>query len=66
MSKYEFTRLFHYMQDMRTEMNARFDETASKERVDKLTNTVDGLAKQLTDYHQEFLMLSHKVDRLGL
>ncbi len=52
-------KLFKYVQEMRTEMNARFDETATKKQVDNLTSTVDGLAKQITDYHQEMLMLAH-------
>lgn len=64
MSKDEFTKLFKYVEEMRTEMNARFDKTASKKQVDDLTNTVDGLAKQLTEYHQELIMLSRKVDRM--
>ena len=66
MSQDEFTKLFKYVQEMREEMNARFDETASKKQVDKLTGTVDGLTKLLIDYHQEVMMLSHKVDRLEL
>lgn len=53
MKQDEFTRLFKYVEDMRKEMNERFDETSSKKQVDNLTNTVDGLAKQLTEYHQE-------------
>ena len=51
MSQDEFTKLFKYVQEMREEMNARFDETASKKQVDKLTGIVDGLTKLLTDYH---------------
>ena len=59
MAEDEFMKLFKYVQEMRTEMNARFDETATKKQVDNLTSTVDGLAKQITDYHQEMLMLAH-------
>lgn len=57
-------KLFKYVEEMRGEMNARFDETATKKQVDDLTTTVDGLAGDIKDYHQEMLMLAHKVDRL--
>jgi len=45
-------------------IDKRFDETATKDQVDDLTSTVDGLARLITDYNQEMLMLAHKVDRL--
>jgi hypothetical protein len=64
MSKDEFTKLFNYVQDMRREMNERFEETASKKQVDDVISTLDGLAKQILDQNQEHLMLSHKVDRI--
>ena len=64
MSQDEFTKLFKYMGKRFGDMDKRFDETATKDQVDKLTNTIDGLVKQLADYHQEMLMLAHKVDRM--
>jgi hypothetical protein len=64
MSKDEFTKLFNYVQDMRREMNERFEETASKKQVDGVISTLDGLAKQILEQNQEHLMLSHKVDRM--
>lgn len=64
MSQDEFTKLFKYVQEMRTEMNVRFDETASKKQFDQVMNSIDGLSKLITDYHQEMMMLAHKVDRM--
>ena len=60
MSHDEFTKLFKYMETMRSEMNQRFDN------VDKRFNDVqvDGLAKLIMDYNQEMLMIAHKVDRM--
>lgn len=60
----EFTKLFKYMEKRFDGMEKRFDETASKKQVNDLTDTADGLVKQITDYHQEMLMLAHKVDRM--
>lgn len=60
----EFTKLFKYVQEMRTEMNARFDDTASKKQFGQVMNSIDGLAKLVTDYHEEVVMLAHKVDRM--
>lgn len=62
MSKDEFTKLFLYVEEMRKEMNTRFDRTDKK--IEDLTADVDGLAGLVKDYHQELLMLVHRVDRL--
>lgn len=61
MSQDEFTKLFKYMEDFRSDVDKRFDETSTK--IDDLVNTVDGLAKLVTDYNQEMLMMGNKVDR---
>lgn len=62
MAQDEFTKLFKYMQEMRSEMNSRFD--SHDVRFDDLTAAVAELGGQLKDYHQEMLMLAHKVDRM--
>jgi hypothetical protein len=64
MSQDEFTKLFKYMQDEFAKINSRLDETATKNQVEVLTSTVDGLAGLIRDYQQEMLMIGHKVDRL--
>jgi len=52
------------MQDEFAKINSRLDETATKNQVEVLTSTVDGLAGLIRDYQQEMLMIGHKVDRL--
>lgn len=64
MSQDEFTKLYKYMQDEFKSTNSRLDETSTKNQVDKLINTVDGLAGLTKDYQQEMLMTANKVDRL--
>ncbi len=62
MSKEEFTKLFRYIEEFRKEVSSHFTD------VDKHFNTVDTRfdqqTKLITDYHQEVLALSHKVDRM--
>lgn len=64
MSNDEFTKLFKYVEKRFDAMEKRFDKTASKKQVDVLMGAVEGLAGQLKDYHEELVMLAHKVDRL--
>lgn len=49
MSDDQFTKLFKYIEEFRSEVNQRFDETASKSALDRLTNTLDAFAKRLED-----------------
>lgn len=62
MSTDEFTRLFKFMEEFRSDVNTRFDAVGL--RVDHGTSLIDGLSKQLVEYHQELLMMGRKVDRL--
>ncbi len=64
MSEDQFTKLFRYVEDMRQEMNARFDDTASKKDVENLRDTVVDFAGHLDTYAQEMAAMAHKVDRL--
>ena len=64
MSQDEFTKLFKYVQEMRSEMHQGFEETATRKQVDNLSNTMDSFASQLLEQNQEHLMLAHKVDRM--
>lgn len=63
MSHDEFTKLYVYMSGQFAEMNARFDQMVTKKDFDKLVGVVDGLAKQVTNNHQEFLALVSQVGR---
>ncbi|MEI6237614.1 MAG: hypothetical protein WCP03_03380 [Candidatus Saccharibacteria bacterium] len=62
MSQDEYTKLFVYMQNEFKNIGKRFDRV--DKRFDVAQSQMDGLIKLITDYNQEMLMLSHKVDRL--
>lgn len=64
MSQDEFTKLFTFVQKEFKKVNDRLEQTATKEELDRLTAAVDAHTKKVDDYHQEMLMLAHKVDRL--
>lgn len=50
MTKDEFNKLFQYMQKEFAKVNERLDDTSTTMQVDKLINTVDGLAGFVRDY----------------
>lgn len=62
MSEDQFTKLFKYVEEMRSEMNERFDS------VDKETGDIRGAVGELTaqvrDYHNESIFLGRHVDKL--
>jgi hypothetical protein len=45
----QFTKLFKYVQDFRTEVIAKLDEKASQGSIDTLINTLDGFVKRVED-----------------
>lgn len=49
----QFTKLFKYIEEFRTEVNTRFDETASRDSMDRLVNILDGFLKRLDDNETE-------------
>lgn len=62
MSEDQFTKLFRYVEAMRSEMNDRFNEARS-ERED-IRSAVAELSAQVRDYHNESIFLSRHVDKL--
>lgn len=62
MSEDQFTKLFKHMTDEFSAVQKRFDQQDKK--IDDVLSSTDGIAGQLKDYHQEMIMLAHKVDRL--
>ncbi|MFA5990931.1 MAG: hypothetical protein WC794_01640 [Candidatus Doudnabacteria bacterium] len=48
----------------RQEMSDLLKEKADKTDINKILSSVDGLAKQVTIYHQEMLVLSRRLDRI--
>lgn len=49
----QFTKLFKYIEDFRTETNERFDATAGKDDLEHLRNTMDDFIRQITDNNTE-------------
>jgi len=64
MSEDQFTKLFKYVQELRTEMNDRFDKTASQESLNRLTNTIDSFVKRLDDSEIEQVSRDAQFERL--
>ena len=64
MSDDQFTKLFKYMQQRFDEIDKRFDEVATKDSVDRLTNTIDGLLKRLDEETLERRAMQAQFDRL--
>lgn len=62
MSRDEFTKLFKYMQEMRSEMSAHFEESTVQHT--DIRGAIADLGGQIRDYNQEMLMLARKVDRM--
>lgn len=63
MSDDQFMKLFNHIEKRFDEMDRRFDETASKKQVDELTNTVDGIAKDVEDLTLEATVGKCQYDR---
>lgn len=64
MSEDEFTKLFKYIEEFRSEVNRRFDNTASKSNMDHLVNTLDTFLKRLDANETEQLARDAQFDRL--
>ena len=62
MSEDQFTKLFKYIEQMRTDMNQSF-EVARSERKD-IRAAVAELSAQVRDYHNESILLNRQVDKL--
>lgn len=62
MSQDEFTRLFKYMEMRFDKIDALFEE--NKQEHIQIRAAIVELGGHLKDYHQELLLLAHKVDRL--
>lgn len=55
-------KLFKYLGEEFGKIDQKFEETDQK--IDKLQSSISNLAADLKTYHEEFLALGHKVDRL--
>ena len=49
MDEGQFTRLFKYIEDFRSEVNEKLDQKANKTDMDRLINTMDDFIRRITD-----------------
>ena len=49
----QFTKLFKYIEDFRSEVNAKLDQKASQDSMERLINTLDGFLKRLDNIETE-------------
>lgn len=64
MSDDQFTKLFRYVEEFRSEMNTKLDEKASQQSLDRLTNTIDTFIKRLDDSETEQAAPNAQFERL--
>ncbi len=43
----QFTKLFKYIEDFRSEVNTKLDEKASQASLEQLVSTIDGFVKRI-------------------
>lgn len=60
----QFTKLFKYIEDFRREVNERFEQTATIDSVDRLTNTIDRMLQRFDDIDMEQAARDAKFERL--
>ena len=65
MSQDEFTKLFKYMEEFRSEVNKQFEQTANKDDVRKIFDYLDGITKKQEISDDERLVMGHQLDRLN-
>ena len=62
MSDDQFTKLFKYIEEFRTDVNKRFND-AKEDRAD-IRGAIAELSAQVRDYHNEMKFMSHQMDKL--
>ena len=62
MSEDEFTKLFKYVEKRFNAVDKQFEQNQAEHR--EMMAAIAELGGQIKDYHQEFIMLGRKVDRL--
>lgn len=64
MSNDEFTKLFKYIQEFRSEINSKLDEKASDADMQRIINVLDSLGSRQEISDDERLVMGHQLDRL--
>lgn len=58
----QFTKLFKYIEDFRSDVNKRFD-AVNRDQAD-ISGAIGELSAQVRDYHNEMTVTSHQMDKL--
>lgn len=64
MNEDQFTKLFRYIEDFRTEVNHKLDGTASQESLSHLVDTIDAFVKRIDDSETEQAARDSQFERL--
>lgn len=64
MNNDQFTKLYKYIEEFRSEVNNRFEETASRDSIERLVNTLDSFLKRLDDNEIEQSARDMQFERL--
>lgn len=64
MSDDQFTKLFRYVEETRTEVREIKETMATKDDIRRLESLIDGYAAKLDTYAAEMAAMQHKIDRL--
>lgn len=64
MSDDQFTKLFRYVEEFRSEVKEILEQKADKADVEMLKNVIDGYADKIDGYAMEMAAMQHKIDRL--
>jgi len=60
----QFTKLFKYIEEFRSEVNTKLDQKASQDSMERLLNTLDGFLKRLDNIETEQSARDLQFDRL--
>lgn len=60
----QFTKLFKYIEDFRSEVNTKLDQKASQDSMERLLNTLDGFLKRLDNIETEQSARDRQFERL--
>lgn len=60
----QFTKLFKYIEDFRSEVNTKLDEKASQASLEQLVSTIDGFVKRIDNNEIEQASRDMQFERL--
>jgi len=64
MNEDQFTKLFKYVEEFRSEVNTKLDQKASQDSIERLIDTLDGFLKRLDDIETEQSARDAQFERL--